>query len=238
MADGGYDVSDYCDIDPRFGTLADADALLADAHAARAAGDRRPGRQPHLRASTRGSPRRSPRARVPRSGSATSSATAGPAARSRPTTGSAPSAAGAWTRVREPDGRPGQWYLHTFAPEQPDLDWAQHGRPGGLRRRPAVLARPRASTGCGSTRRRPWRRCPACPTRGTRPGRGSSRAPGSTTRTGTSTPSTTSSGGGGPSGTPTTATGCSSPRPSSATPSGSAATCGRTRCTPASTSTT
>ena len=33
MADGGYDVSDYCDIDPRFGTLADADALLADAHA-------------------------------------------------------------------------------------------------------------------------------------------------------------------------------------------------------------
>jgi len=22
------------------------------------------------------------------------------------------------------DGRPGQWYLHTFAPEQPDLDWS------------------------------------------------------------------------------------------------------------------
>src|SRR6476660_3018335 len=30
--DAGYDVADYRDIDPRFGTLADADALLADAH--------------------------------------------------------------------------------------------------------------------------------------------------------------------------------------------------------------
>src|SRR5215468_10149385 len=33
MADCGYDVSDYCDIDPCFGTLADFDALLADVHA-------------------------------------------------------------------------------------------------------------------------------------------------------------------------------------------------------------
>ena len=34
MADGGYDVSDYRDIDPRLGTLADGDALLAEARAA------------------------------------------------------------------------------------------------------------------------------------------------------------------------------------------------------------
>jgi hypothetical protein len=33
MADGGYDVADHCDIDRLFGTLADADALIADAHA-------------------------------------------------------------------------------------------------------------------------------------------------------------------------------------------------------------
>ena len=33
MADFGYDVADYCDIDARFGTLADFDALLADVHA-------------------------------------------------------------------------------------------------------------------------------------------------------------------------------------------------------------
>ncbi len=29
----------------------------------------------------------------------------------------------AWTRTTDPDGRPGQWYLHLFAPEQPDWDW-------------------------------------------------------------------------------------------------------------------
>lgn len=29
----------------------------------------------------------------------------------------------AWTRVTEPDGRPGQWYLHAFDPGQPDFNW-------------------------------------------------------------------------------------------------------------------
>jgi alpha-glucosidase len=29
----------------------------------------------------------------------------------------------AWTRTTNPDGTPGQWYLHLFAPGQPDLDW-------------------------------------------------------------------------------------------------------------------
>ena len=29
----------------------------------------------------------------------------------------------AWTRVTEADGSPGEWYLHLFAPEQPDFNW-------------------------------------------------------------------------------------------------------------------
>ena len=29
----------------------------------------------------------------------------------------------AWTRTKDADGRPGEWYLHLFAPEQPDLNW-------------------------------------------------------------------------------------------------------------------
>ncbi len=29
----------------------------------------------------------------------------------------------AWTRITEPDGTPGEWYLHLFAPEQPDFNW-------------------------------------------------------------------------------------------------------------------
>ncbi|HEX2654493.1 MAG TPA: alpha-amylase family glycosyl hydrolase, partial [Xanthobacteraceae bacterium] len=33
MADFGYDISDYCAIDPIFGTMADCEALIAAAHA-------------------------------------------------------------------------------------------------------------------------------------------------------------------------------------------------------------
>ena len=59
-----------------------------------------------------------------RSASATSSATApAPAASIRRTTGCRSSAAPRGPAIVEPDGNPGQWYLHLFDAEQPDLNW-------------------------------------------------------------------------------------------------------------------
>ncbi|MGH2475729.1 MAG: glycoside hydrolase family 13 protein [Candidatus Limnocylindrales bacterium] len=124
MADGGYDVADYRAIDPLFGTLADADAFIADAHhqglrvlldivpnhtsdrhrwfgAALAAGRGSPERLRYLFREGRGAGGAEP-----------------------PTDWESVFGGPAWTRVTEPNGSPGQWYLHLFAPEQPDLDWS------------------------------------------------------------------------------------------------------------------
>ncbi len=122
MADGGYDVADHRDVDPRFGTLADVDALLEDAHGlglrvvVDLVANHTSAEHPWFRAAVAAGPGSPERARYlfrdGRDGGAGPpndwiSAFGGPA----------------WTRVPEPDGRPGQWYLHLFAPEQPDLDW-------------------------------------------------------------------------------------------------------------------
>ena len=120
MADHGYDVADPRDVEPVFGDLAEFDALLAEAHALglRVTIDLVP--EPQLAPTTSGSRRRWPRPRAPRSGRGTCSArAAGPTAASRRTTGRRSSAARRGRGV--PDG---QWYLHIFAPEQPDLDFA------------------------------------------------------------------------------------------------------------------
>jgi alpha-glucosidase len=124
MADGGYDVRDYCDIDPRFGALADADALLADAHAlglrviidlvANHTSREHPWFTAALAAAP-GSPER--RRYFFRDGRA--------GGEEPPNDWISAFGGGAWTRVTDDDGRPGQWYLHTFAPEQPDLDWGE-----------------------------------------------------------------------------------------------------------------
>jgi len=117
MADFGYDVADYCDVNPAFGTLEDFDRLLDDAHrrGMRVIADWVPNHTSDqhpwfLEArSSRAAPKRD--WYVWRDGSPerppnnwTAAFTGGPA----------------WTW----DEATGQWYLHLFLPEQPDLNWA------------------------------------------------------------------------------------------------------------------
>jgi alpha-glucosidase len=116
MADFGYDVADYRDIDPLFGDLAAFDALLADAHARdiRVLLDWVPNhtsdRHPWF-VESRGA-RDSPKRSWYRwhDGTPDRPPNNWPAA-----FGGGP----AWTW----DEATGQWYLHTFLPEQPDLNW-------------------------------------------------------------------------------------------------------------------
>ncbi len=118
MTDGGYDVADPCDVDPMFGTLADFDSLLADAHERRLRvtvdivpnhfSDQHVWFQQALAAGA-GSPER---ARfIFREGRGT-------AGELPPNNWPSMFGGPAWTRL--PDG---EWYLHLFAAEQPDLDW-------------------------------------------------------------------------------------------------------------------
>ena len=124
MADGGYDVSDYRGIQPTFGSLGDADAVIAEAHdlglrviidmVANHTSEQHPWFQAALK-SRPGSPERARYLFAEGRG----------ADGDRPPNNWISAFGGpAWTRIDEPDGRPGQWYLHTFAREQPDLNWA------------------------------------------------------------------------------------------------------------------
>ena len=119
--DHGYDVADYRDIDPLFGSLADADALLARAHelglkvivdlVPNHTSDQHPWFQAALAAGP-GSPERG--RYVFRDDDGTDSP---------PNNWPSVFGGAAWTRVPDADGTPGQWYLHLFDSTQPDLDW-------------------------------------------------------------------------------------------------------------------
>ncbi|MEU6797748.1 glycoside hydrolase family 13 protein [Nonomuraea wenchangensis] len=102
LADGGYDVADHRDVDPRFGTLADFDALVAEAHGKgiriivdlvpNHSSDQHPWFQAGLRDRY--------------------------IFRDEPNDWESIFGGPAWTQTED-----GQWYLHLFAPEQPDLNW-------------------------------------------------------------------------------------------------------------------
>jgi alpha-glucosidase len=123
LADGGYDVADYRRIDPAFGTLAEAEALIAEARALgiRTVVDVVPNhvsdQHAWFRAALAAGPGSPERERFWfRDG-------LGPAGDRMPTAWVSSFQGDTWTRVMEPDGTPGQWYLHLFTPEQPDLNW-------------------------------------------------------------------------------------------------------------------
>ncbi len=123
QADAGYDVSDYRAIDPVFGTLAEAEQLIREAHALgiRIIVDVVPNHCSDKHAWFVEALQNGP----------------GSTARDlfwfrpgRGASGELPPndwqsifGGPAWTRTTNPDGTPGEWYLHLFAPEQPDLNW-------------------------------------------------------------------------------------------------------------------
>jgi alpha-glucosidase len=127
QADAGYDVADFRDIDPRFGTLDDARRLIDDAHAAgiRVLLDIVPNHTSDehawFQAALAAPPGSDERARyIFRDGG-------GPDGTLPPNDWTSEFGGPAWTRVVEADGTPGQWYLHLFDRKQPDVNWEHPG---------------------------------------------------------------------------------------------------------------
>ncbi|HSK60637.1 MAG TPA: alpha-amylase family glycosyl hydrolase, partial [Actinomycetospora sp.] len=117
QADAGYDVADYRAIDPAYGTVADAEKLIVDAHehGLRLIPDIVPNHTSDQHAWFRAALADEPGARdryVFRPGS-------GPDGAEPPNNWRSHFGGPAWTRVGD-----GTWYLHLFDPGQPDLDWS------------------------------------------------------------------------------------------------------------------
>ncbi len=123
QADAGYDVSDYRMVDPVFGTLDDARTLVREAHGLdlRVIVDLVPNhcsdQHEWFRQALRDGPGSAMRERfVFRPGK-------GESGELPPNDWQSVFGGPAWTRVTGADGEPGEWYLHLFAPEQPDFNW-------------------------------------------------------------------------------------------------------------------
>ena len=142
MADNGYDISDYTDVDPLFGTLGQLDELIAQLHARdmKLVMDLVVNHTSSAHAwfaesrSSRDNPKRDWywwRSLRPGHEPGTPGA--------EPTNWGSAFGGPAWTY----DERTGEYYLHVFAPAQPDLNWENpRGAAGGLRH-DALLAGPR-----------------------------------------------------------------------------------------------
>ncbi|MEU5343744.1 glycoside hydrolase family 13 protein [Streptomyces sp. NPDC020766] len=120
MADHGYDVADYREIDPLFGTVTEAEQLIEEAHAhgIRIVPDIVPNHSSDqhawFRAALAAGPGSPERERyVFRPGRGVDGALP-------PNDWDSRFGGPAWTRVTD-----GEWYLHLFTPQQPDLNW-QH----------------------------------------------------------------------------------------------------------------
>jgi alpha-glucosidase len=116
LADGGYDVADYRVIDPAFGTVEQAEQLIAAAQSSgiRTIIDVVPNHISSEHVWFR------------------EALADEPGARERfwfrkseelPTDWVSSFSGDTWTRTKNADGTPGEWYLHLFTPEQPDLNW-------------------------------------------------------------------------------------------------------------------
>ncbi|MBA2718717.1 MAG: glycoside hydrolase family 13 protein [Chloroflexi bacterium] len=123
LADGGYDVADYRAIDPAFGTLEEAEILIAEARALgiRTIVDVVPNhisdRHAWFQAALAAGPGSAERSRF------WFHPGRGPAGDDMPTRWVSNFGGTTWTRTTNADGSPGEWYLHLFAAEQPDLNW-------------------------------------------------------------------------------------------------------------------
>jgi alpha-glucosidase len=123
LADTGYDISDYRSIDPTFGTLEEAEQLIAEARSLgirsivdivpNHVSDQHPWFEEAL-ASPAGSDARARFWFRPGKG---------PGGELPPNGWQSIFGGSAWTRTKDASGAPGDWYLHLFAPEQPDLNW-------------------------------------------------------------------------------------------------------------------
>ena len=121
--DAGYDVSDYKDVDPLFGTLADFDNLVAEAKARgiKIIVDLVPNHSSDQHELFQKALKAAPGSRerdmyIFRDGKGW---------RGRKAPNNWPSVFGGstWTRIREANGKLGQWYLHIFDSSQPDFNW-------------------------------------------------------------------------------------------------------------------